>query len=507
MSLRETVERLLNQPPEQRTPDALFERLLQTRPALERTFQRDGALLSDVLTLAAWSPLLATTIENNPDYVTWLQRERVDPRVRSCEELSESLARFALINSTVDPHVMLSRFRRRELLRTYLHDIRRTRMIVETTEELSNLADAILDYALTLSRQQLDNRFGAPQATDAGGRIIPAEFCIMALGKLGSFELNYSSDIDLVFLYSENGMTSAGGADGQLTNREYFVKLGERLMRFVSAQTGEGAAYRIDVRLRPHGRVSALACSLNEAIAYYQNEARDWEMQTLIRSRTSAGSTRVYATLMEIIRDLIYRPDVSVDEALANVRTAKEAIDEQRERDEKGFNVKLSRGGIREIEFIAQALEIAHGGRDPWLRSAHTLITLGRLADRSLISKEEHSQLSDAYHFLRALEHRLQMEHGLQTHSVPLEQSRRETLARRMNFSGDGVLEDFANALETHTKNVSAVFDRVFGRDQASELPVSRPAAIDRSIAHPILESAQTAAVILSQKTGGRERT
>src|SRR5438093_488077 len=150
MSVRETVERLLNQLPERRTAELLFDRLLQTRPSLERTFQRDGALLSDVLTLAAWSPLLATTIENNRDYVTWLQRERVDPRVRSCEELSESLARFALINSTLDPHVMLSRFRRRELLGTYLHDIRRTRTIVETTEELSNLADV-----MKISAQQL----------------------------------------------------------------------------------------------------------------------------------------------------------------------------------------------------------------------------------------------------------------------------------------------------------------------------------------------------------------
>jgi glutamate-ammonia-ligase adenylyltransferase len=462
MSVRETVERLLNQLPERRTAELLFESLIQIRPLLERTFERDGALLSDVLTLAAWSPLLATTIENNPDYVSWLQRERVDPRVRSCEELSESLARFALINSTLDPHVMLSRFRRRELLRTYLHDIRRTRTIVETTEELSNLADAILDYALKLSRQQLDNRFGAPQATDAGGRIIAAEFCIMALGKLGSFELNYSSDIDLVFLYSENGMTSTGGADGQLTNREYFVKLGERLMRFVSAQTGEGAAYRIDVRLRPHGRVSALACSLNEATAYYRSEARDWEMQTLIRSRTSAGSARVYATLMDIVRDLIYRTNVSVDDALASVRAAKEAIDEQRERNEKGFNVKLGRGGIREIEFIAQALEIAHGGRDPWLRSAHTLITLGRVADRSLISKEEHSQLSDAYHFLRALEHRLQMEHGLQTHTLPSDLVRRKLVARRMNFSNGDALAQFEAALSKHTDEVRAAFDRVF---------------------------------------------
>ena len=468
MSVRETAERLLHQLPERRTPELLFDTLMQTRPSLERTFQRDGALLSDVLTLAAWSPLLATTIENNPDYVTWLQRERVDPRVRSCEELSESLARFALINSMLDPHVMLSRFRRRELLRTYLHDIRRTRTIVETTEELSNLADAILDYALKLSRQQLDNRFGAPQATDAGGRIIPAEFCIMALGKLGSFELNYASDIDLVFLYSQNGETAAGGADGQLTNREYFVKLGERLMRFVSAQTGEGAAYRIDVRLRPHGRVSALACSLNEAIAYYQHDARDWEMQTLIRSRTSAGSTRVYATLMEIVRDLMYRPDVSVDDALASVRMAKEAIDEQRERDEKGFNVKLGPGGIREIEFIAQALEIAHGGRDPWLRSAHTLITLGRLAERYLISKEEHSQLSDAYHFLRALEHRLQMEHGLQTHTLPNDPVRRELVARRMNFPSRA---QFEAALSKHTDEVRSAFERVFALDSGTQAP------------------------------------
>ena len=494
--MRDTLERLLNQLPERRTPELLFDRLLEAQPSIERTFQRDRALLSDVLTLAAWSPLLATTIENNPDYVSWIQRERGDPRVRSSEDLGESLARFALINSTIDSHVMLSRFRRRELLRTYLHDIRRTRTIVETTEELSNLADAILDYALKLSRQQLDNRYGSPQATDAQGRIISAEFCVMALGKLGSFELNYSSDIDLVFLYSENGMTSAGGAHGQLTNREYFVKLGERLMRFVSAQTGEGAAYRIDVRLRPHGRVSALAGSLKEAIAYYEQEARDWEMQTLIRSRTSSGSNRVYTTLMENVRDLIYRPDVGVEEALASVRAAKEAIDEQRERDEKGFNVKLGRGGIREIEFIAQALQLAHGGRDPWLRSAHTLITLGRLTDRSLISKEEHSQLSDAYHFLRALEHRLQMEHGLQTHTLPNESSRRELVARRMHYSGAGALQAFEVGLRKHTDNVRMAFDRVFASESA---PVSHNGILDISASDPVASVATELASLFSQ--------
>src|SRR5205085_1611862 len=195
MSVRETVERLLNQLPEQRTPKLLFDRLLQARGSLERAFLRDPALLSDVLTLAAWSPLLATTIENNPDYVMWLQRERAITRVRTREELGESLGRFALINSQIDPHVILARFRRRELLRTYLHDIRRTRTIVETTDELSSLADTVLEYALKLCRQELDNRYGSPQTIDEQGRMSSTEFSVMALGKLGSGELNYASDI------------------------------------------------------------------------------------------------------------------------------------------------------------------------------------------------------------------------------------------------------------------------------------------------------------------------
>src|SRR6266850_2447214 len=205
------IEHLLRQLPESHAAQLLFSHLTDGHDSMLRLFQREPGLLSDVLAMAAWSPLLATTLEQNPDYVTWLQRERVSTRVRTREEMGESLARFALTNSQLDPHVLLARFRRRELLRTYLHDIRRSRTIVETTEELSNLADAILDYALNRSRQALDNRFGPPQTTDARGRISSAEFCIVALGKLGSRELNYASDIDLVFLFSDEGVTSGGG--------------------------------------------------------------------------------------------------------------------------------------------------------------------------------------------------------------------------------------------------------------------------------------------------------
>jgi len=179
------IEQLLLQLPEAHAAQLLFTRLTDGHVSTLKLFQREPGLLSDVLSLAAWSPLLATTLEQNPEYVTWLQRERVSTRVRTREEMGESLARFALTNSQLDPHVLLARFRRRELLRTYLHDIRGSRTIVETTEELSNLADAILDYALNLSRQLLDNRYGLPQLTDERGRIANAEFCIVALGKLG----------------------------------------------------------------------------------------------------------------------------------------------------------------------------------------------------------------------------------------------------------------------------------------------------------------------------------
>lgn len=476
----ETVRHLLAQLPEPHAAQLLYDRL-STQPSIRHLFQKDPALLSDVLTLAAWSPLLATTLENHPDYVSWLQRERSLTRVRTREELGESLGRFALINSQLEPHVMLARFRRRELLRTYLHDIRRSRTVVETTEELSILADATLEYALKLARQDLDNRFGAPQVVDPQGRISSAEFCIVALGKLGSYELNYASDIDLLFLFSEGGMTAAGGSRGPISNREYFVKVGERLLRIVSEPIGEGASYRIDMRLRPHGRDGALACSLDEALRYYRQSAQDWELQTLIRSRAAAGSEGLYATFAKQVNDRVFRPDISVGDALANVALSKEKIDLQRERDDKGFNVKLGRGGIREIEFIAQALQVAFGGNDPWLRAPHTLISLSRLADRELITVSEHWQLSDAYNFLRALEHRLQMEHGLQTHSLPNDPSRRELVARRMSFAGGDALAEFDEALNTHTGNVHAAFKRVFGDRSESPKPppVPRAALID----------------------------
>jgi glutamate-ammonia-ligase adenylyltransferase len=486
----EKIEALVRDLPDAEGARLFFERISTEHPSAFKALARDAGLLSDTLALAAWSPLLAATLAQNPDYLSWLARERTHARVKTREEFGESLARFSLTNSQLSPQLLLARFRRRELLRIYLQDIRRTSTLVETTEDLSNLADAVLAHALTLARQDLENLYGPPQKTDEKGRAGSASFCIVALGKLGSHELNYASDIDLLFLYSDDGTTAGRSERGETSNREYFIKLAEAVARMVGQPAGEGAAYRVDLRLRPHGRDGALASSLAEASRYYRNTAQDWERQTLIRARAAAGSETLYADFAASVRGRVYASEETVARALAHVRLAKQKIDRHHARDTGGFNVKLGRGGIREIEFIAQALQLAFGGRDEWLRAPHTLISLGRLADRRHINERERAALSDAYVFLRTLEHRLQMEHGLQTHSVPDDQARRSLVARRMGFQGELALNDFNRALQLHTESVRAAYERVFAEvskeDQEStqdrELTRDRNTGLSRTI-------------------------
>ena len=467
--------------------------------ALEEQHPRDAAklkkndgLLSDALTLAAYSPLLSTTLLQNPEYLWWLNRKRRGSAVRTKDELLEALGRFVLTHSQLDLHTQLTRFRRRELLRIFLSDIRRLTTMAEITEDISNLADAILETALRDARQEMDNRFGAPQVIDDKGKKSAAEFCIVSLGKLGSRELNYSSDIDLLFLYSAEGETTGRGSRGVVTNREYFVKLGETVAQLVGKQTGEGAAYRVDMRLRPHGRVGPLSISITDAIRYYTSDARDWERQVLIRSRASAGDTDIYKSFFERVENSVFVANSgssdavsAITKALDNVRRSKQLID-LGQRSERGFNVKLGQGGIREIEFIAQALQLAYGGDDRWLRAPHTLISLSRLSDRGLISEAELTELYNAYEFLRHLEHILQMENGLQTHSIPDEPARRGLIALRMRCN-DAV--SFDTEVNKHTHNVHRVFTRVFGRDvtdldeDVATAEVSGRTAEDRDVA------------------------
>src|SRR5215203_4699960 len=273
------LEHLTSDLPDPESAGRFLASLEEQNPREAAKLKKNDGLLSDVLTLAAYSPLLAATLLQNPEYIWWLNRKRRGPAIRTKDELLEALGRFVLTNSQLDLHAQLARFRRRELLRIFLSDIRRLTTMAEITEDISNLADSILETALQRAEQDTNNRFGAPLLVDEKGRKTVADFCVVSLGKLGSRELNYSYDIDLLFLYSDEGETSGAGTKGAVTNREYFTRLSESILQLVGKQTGEGAAYRVDMRLRPHGRIGPLAISVDDAVRYYVGEARDWERQ------------------------------------------------------------------------------------------------------------------------------------------------------------------------------------------------------------------------------------
>lgn len=432
---------------------------------------RDDLLLSRLLTIAAYSPFLAETLLRHPEYINWLKRETEGEfgRVKSAEQLSEELARFVTRNIDTDERTRLARFKRRELLRIYLRDCLTVATLSEVTEELSNLADVILAHALALALQEMTNRHGAPLAKDDRGRIEKAEMAIVALGKLGCRELNYASDIDLLFLYSGQGETAGDGRNpaSVISNKEFFTSVANRVVQIIGSSAGEGAVYRIDLRLRPYGRDGDTVWEIERAADYYRKKAHNWERQALIRTRASAGSQAVVGHFLESVRDVIFHKD-ALPTAVADVRKAKEKIDREAAGRTGGFNVKLGRGGIREIEFIAQALQLAYGGREPWVRSAQTLIVLARLAEKGYLSEQERARLSSAYTFLRTIEHRLQMELGVQTHRLPIAPDRLEMLARRAGYNQHAQPSSaFVADLEAHTASVRFVYNRVFAEDQS----------------------------------------
>ncbi|HJQ25659.1 MAG TPA: hypothetical protein VKA60_17185 [Blastocatellia bacterium] len=475
------IEAFISALPDPQGARAFWERLQAVR---KLDYQRDSLLASRLLTIAAYSPFLAEDLLRHPEHIEWLRRETESgfDRVKTREQLSDELARFLMRTLDTDGRGMLARFKRRELLRIYLRDCLKVATLAEVTEELSHLADVILGHALAVAHQELANRHGAPLARDERGRIQAAEFAVVALGKLGCRELNYASDVDLLFLFTGEGQTAGDGRSPEsvISNKAFFKGVAERITQMIAGQTAEGAAYRIDLRLRPYGRDGDLVWEVERAADYYRDKAQNWERQALLRARASAGSEAVVTRFLDLVRDTIFTAAVQ-DYAMQEVRRAKEKIDREVARRGGGFNVKLGRGGIREIEFIAQALQLRHGGHEPWVRSAQTLIVLARLADKSYLSETERARLSAAYTFLRTVEHRLQMEHGAQTHALPVARERLRLVARRCGYlHSEDAAAEFLRDLETHTAAVRAIYQRVFADGptpfvaKATEAPPAR---------------------------------
>jgi [glutamine synthetase] adenylyltransferase / [glutamine synthetase]-adenylyl-L-tyrosine phosphorylase len=467
-ALMSSLAALLHECPDPDSALVLLDRLAGSSAQTLRVLERHPSLAHYALIVFGYSRFLGETLLQNTDLLPSLLRERNLDQSFSREEFNESLARFRSRAFDSDAAVVLARFKRREYVRIMLRDVLKLAPLAETTAEISGLADVLIENALRDAENQLQRKYGAPQHLDAQGRIVDTPFSVLALGKLGGNELNYSSDIDLMFLFGDGEEP----ADVQVTNREYFVRLAQQVTEILSRPTREGAVFRIDLRLRPQGNEGELAISLSRAEHYYATIAHDWERQALIKLRHSAGSIPLAREFIRRVQPHVYTEKVNFA-AIKTALVAREKMHANRysrrtlEPGSESIDVKIDSGGIRDIEFLVQCLQRVYGGEEPWLRSGGTLFSLQKLHDKRHIGGKEFHDLTGAYEFLRHLEHRLQLRQGQQTHRLPLTDPERRILQRCMVTQGG--VERSGGLVETVQMRMSAVaeiYQRVIYQQQ-----------------------------------------
>jgi len=434
----------------------LFERLTQESGGeLIPLLDKHRVLLHYLLVLFGQSYWLGETIVRDPKLVPALGNSKYLEGSFTLDDFRQNYQQFSSGSNEKDVAVLLAAFRKREYIRIALRDMLGLATLAETTAELSALADAILEAALREAELQARARLGAPPARGA-------RFTVLSLGKLGGNELNYSSDLDLFYIFSSDEPSTTSAL------REYFTREAQLLTDTLSRLTVEGAVFRIDLRLRPQGSQGELAAELRQALDYYAHSAHDWELQALIKLRYSTGDQSLARDFMTAVQSRVYTSNVN----FAAVETAVRSLDRissHRRLRELGSNligaidVKLDRGGIRDIEFLVQCLQRVYGGEETWLRSVGTLFSLQKLHDKGHLSGKDFHDLSQAYEFLRRLEHRLQLQRGQQTHRLPADPRALSVLQRAMSFefrSRDGVT-GLAESTLAHIERVTAIYNRI----------------------------------------------
>lgn len=407
--------------PESPDPDqslGFLERMLSENSETVRLLDQNRVLLHYVTAIFGHSYWLGETLLRDSQLLHELRREKNLERSLGREDYREALARLRSRSAETDVPLLLARFKRREYVRIALRDILDIATLAETAEEISALADVIIEAALRQAESQMEARYGRLQCRDSQGRLVPARFVVLALGKLGGNELNYSSDVDLLYLYS--GEDSAGA----LPVREYFVRQAQLLTEILSRITPEGPAFRIDLRLRPQGSEGEPAVALPHALNYYAHAAEDWELQALIKARCSAGDEELAREFIRGVQRQVYTEDVNF-EAIETALHSREKMGARRRRlvavskQPAAIDVKIDRGGIREVEFLVQCLQRVYGGSERWLRSGGTLFSLQKLHDKGHLTGKDFHELTAAYEFLRRIEHALQLQRGQQLHRLP----------------------------------------------------------------------------------------
>ncbi|MFB3776067.1 MAG: glutamine-synthetase adenylyltransferase [Bryobacteraceae bacterium] len=464
-------------------------RLQEERPSAFDSLTSSVAGLPFLVSVFSYSVFLSESVLRRPEWLLDLIRSEDFDHLLAAEEYEQRLERLLDREQFLDPDASaapslqsLALFRRQQLLRILIRDVQGYCTLAEITEELSSLADAILEVTCRRIQADLVRRHGMPRCQRPDGSSAPCGFAVLSLGKLGGRELNYSSDIDLMFLYEGSGQTDGASV---IENHEFYRKLASRCVELLSAYSPEGRCYRVDLRLRPEGRLGDICISLAAARDYYEHRARDWELQMLIKARVSAGDRDLGRALLEAAEPRIYSSTLDFS-AVESMSATRERIGEKlaaRKGWQAGLDIKLAPGGIRDIEFLVQCLQRLHGGREPWVRHGGSLLALFRLRDKGLLSDGEYSRLASAYQFLRILEHRLQSVNDLQTHMLPSDPAELELLARKMppaELGGTASADSLLRLLNRHLEEVQEIYARVIHAQQPMYYGAGAPADTTR---------------------------
>ncbi len=382
---------------------------------------------AELTRVVACSEFVAAALIQDPGALAWLARYDEPREVLAAQATYER--EVATAHTIEEAQRLLRVWRRRVMVRIAWRDIVGRAGVRETLWATSDFADASIRAAAMAAQRDLCGVFGTPR--DANGEAVP--FVVLGMGKLGGRELNFSSDIDLLFLFSQPGTTDGAR---EIDNEEYFNRLGRHLIRLLDARTDDGFVFRVDMRLRPFGDSGPLVVSLDALEDYLQQHGRDWERYAWIKARPILGADTYAATYRDCVRPFVYRRylDFGVFESL---RDMKALIAREVSRRELERHLKLGAGGIREIEFIAQSFQLVRGGSDLRLQNASLLEVLPVLAGSKLLPADAMAELTEAYLVLRKAENGLQMMRDAQTHTLPEELSDWARLALMMGASGD----------------------------------------------------------------------
>jgi len=391
----------------------------------------------------------------HPGYGAWLWETIFPDRVRSRKEYLQALEDAFREHNTLDARQKwLRQFSQREMLRIMARETHIHAPLESVVSDISRLADTMIEGSLRASMEHLSERFGVLVAEDNPEQKVT--FCVIAMGKLGGNELNFSSDIDLLFIYSHSGHTLEN-ASVSATTEEYFRKLCELIIKALSEKTSEGHVFRVDTRLRPFGRSGPLACPLDSAVDYYSTCGRAWERQALIKARPCAGDLHLGELMLDHLRPFVY-PRYFDDATLEDIRGVKRQMESViSSKSQTDREVKLGSGGIRDIEFTVQMLQLLHGGRWPDLRTTNTLEALRSLGQRQKIQPFDARTLERNYLFLRGIEHRLQIEGGRQTHILPEPGPELDMLARRLGYENG---RSFMNVYRERTAETRTILEQ-----------------------------------------------